>query len=441
MPAGKRDKDGIYPRGDGWLWLQYKGRHALKTKDRETARRVAKDVKRRLDDPTYAASLVKSLGAACEEFRSYAATGENRPKPPTPETFAMYETHFGNLCRVLGLDTPIGDVGAPEVDHYIATRRGERIGKPPENGKPDTRRSVQAGTVDKELGTLRQILRLGLRRGWYGKPLEQVLPDSAGSRYVPLTRHLTLEQIPAFLDALARKPSPRQRAGGYRGVYPTKTGSRWEAKLTRSVCGKNVHEYLGSFGSAIEAARAYDAGALKALGARAQLNFPDPETATDEEGEGRAATCAFIIATGADWCAVERAERDDLGTADFCNLLCLIRGTKNAARWAEVGIYRELGACADRARRWLVEHGSFPKWGKQRSRDLALACQRAGLPRVTVRDLRRTHGKILAALDVDPHLIGSQLRHTDSRMAEKVYARRDRSDVRQQVAARTRRAG
>jgi integrase len=444
MPRRKRDKDGIFDRGDGWLYLQYKGRHALKTQDRETARALARDIRKRIDDPAYAAAHVTTLGQACEEYRAHAATGDNRQKAPSPETFAMYETHFGNLCRVMGLELPLSELTAAEVDRYIATRRSERIGKPPGEhrtgrrpstaGRPDTRRAVSARTVDKELGTLRQILRLGLRRGWYHLPLERVLPESAGGAYEPLGRYLTLEQVPKLLDALTRKDSPNQIAGGYRGVYRAPRGDRWEAKITAK--GKSV--YVGSFTDQVEAARAYDDAARDAHGPKAQLNFPAGETADDLEG--RAATCAYIVATGADWCAVERAERDDLGGRDACALLVLIRGTKNPKRWAEVGIYRELGELADRARRWLVEHGRFPVWGKQRCRDLAVACRRAGVPRVTVRDLRRSHGKALAALGIDPHLIGSQLRHTDSRMAEKTYAVPERSDVRMNVAARARRA-
>lgn len=53
---------------------------------------------------------------------------------------------------------------------------------------------------------------------------------------------------------------------------------------------------------------------------------------------------------------------------------------------------------------------------------------------MTPRNLRRTHGKILAALGVKPHLIGQMLRHADSRMAERVYARPERADVGWQVA-------
>jgi hypothetical protein len=152
--------------------------------------------------------------------------------------------------------------------------------------------------------------------------------------------------------------------------------------------------------------------------------------------EHRAATLAYVFAFGADWCAVERAERDDLGGALSCNLLVLVRGTKNAKRWDEVPLIGSLfGEFADAARAYLAAHGSFPKWGKQRMRDIAAACRRAGVPRVTPRDLRRSHGKALAAAGVAPHLIGRMLRHTDSRMAERTYAVPERADIGKQISA------
>jgi integrase len=151
----------------------------------------------------------------------------------------------------------------------------------------------------------------------------------------------------------------------------------------------------------------------------------------------RAATCAYVVALAADWCAVERAERGDLGGLDACNLLCLVRGTKNAKRWADVPIVPPFQELAEVARAWLAEHGAFPAWGNS-VRDLAAACKRAGLPRVTIRDLRRTHGQILASRGVAPHLIGGMLRHSDSRMAETTYGQRTRADVGRQVARVTR---
>jgi hypothetical protein len=291
MPRLRRDKDGIFWRG-GWAYLQHRGeRVALKTQDKETARELARNHKRRAEDPAFAAASVTSIVDACVKFREYAATGENRAKPPSPETFGMYQTHFSHFVRIFGENCPLDQIDAAAVDDYIATRRSEPIGKKPETG-PDERRRVSARTVDKELVTLRQVLALGLRRGWYHLPLERVLPKGAGGAYVPIDRHLTLAQVWALLAELA---------------------------------------------------------------------------------PGRAATCAYIVAFGADWCAVERAQRDDLGGSSTCSLLVLIRGTKNATRWDDVPVIAPFQPLAELAREYLATHGGFPKWGKQRCRDLAAA--------------------------------------------------------------------
>lgn len=357
MPKLRRDKDGIFWRG-GWAYLQHQGqRVALKTQDKETARELAREHKRRAEDPSYAAAHVKTIADACAEFRDYARTGENRSKPPSPETFGMFETHFSHFGRIWGPNCLMDQIDSSAVDAYISQRRGEHVGKEPAPGADDTRKLVSARTVDKELVTLRQVLRLGLRRGWYHLPLERVLPTGAGGRYVPLTRFLTLEQVWLLL-----------------------------AKL-------------------------------------------EP---------GRAAYCAYVFAFGADVVAAERAERDDLGGSSSCNLLVLVRGTKNAKRWDFVPVVDPFQPFAELAREYLATHGCFPKWGKQRCRDLAVACKRAGVPRITPRDLRRSHGKALAARGVPPHLIGRMLRQTDGRMAELVYAVPERADVGRQVAGLTR---
>jgi integrase len=356
-PKRKRDRTGVYDNGAGWLYVQYKGRRvSLKTQDRATAEKRAAEYRRRIDDPTYTGEAMTVAGA-CEAFRAFAATGGNREAPPAAATFEMYDLHFGHFVRLLGADTPIASVAASAIDRYIATRRAEPIGKL--RPGPDTRRRVQAGTVDKELGTLSQILRLGLRRGWYHLPLEKVIPRHAPN-YKPLDRHLTEAQVPLLLAELR----------------------------------------------------------------------PD-----------RAAIVAYIVSTGADWCAVWRATAEDFGPAEWSALAVPIRGTKNETRWADVPIVTPFGPWAALARAWLLEHGAFNAWNKTNCREaLERACRRAGVPRVTARDLRRTHGKILSARGVPARLIGLQLRHTDSRMAETVYARPERLDVRWQVAT-SQRAG
>src|SRR3954465_3934386 len=99
----KRDRDGIYDNGDGWLWLQHDDKRvSLKTKDRATARKAAAEYKQRKADPAHVAAGLKTIADACQIFRRYAATGENRDKPPSAATFEMYESHFGHLCRIFG---------------------------------------------------------------------------------------------------------------------------------------------------------------------------------------------------------------------------------------------------------------------------------------------------------------------------------------------------
>lgn len=131
----------------------------------------------------------------------------------------------------------------------------------------------------------------------------------------------------------------------------------------------------------------------------------------------RAATCAFVIGLGADACAIPRARSEDFGSATV-----LVRGTKNSARWAKVPVVEPFTSLVEQARSYVEKHGRFTEWTNS-VRDLAAACERARLPRITLRDLRRSHGMILRARGVSPHLIGAMLRHTDSRMAERVYGR------------------
>jgi hypothetical protein len=78
--------------GNGWLWLQHNGeRVSLKTKDPAQAIKNAEEHKRPTSDPSHVAAGLKTIADACAAFRTYAKTGENRDKPPSPDTFEMYE--------------------------------------------------------------------------------------------------------------------------------------------------------------------------------------------------------------------------------------------------------------------------------------------------------------------------------------------------------------
>ncbi len=79
-------------------------------------------------------------------------------------------------------------------------------------------------------------------------------------------------------------------------------------------------------------------------------------------------------------------------------------------------IYRDLHAIA-------LRHGWRNVCLGNANRDMARACKRAGIPRVTMNDLRRTFGSLLVQAGVPPHLVGKLMGHTTSAMVEKVYGR------------------
>jgi integrase len=134
----------------------------------------------------------------------------------------------------------------------------------------------------------------------------------------------------------------------------------------------------------------------------------------------RAAHVVWIVATGCRWSESLRARREDIGADTVW-----IRGTKTGTSADHVPILdltRPLLA-------WALERATgrttlHLQWHSVR-RDLAAACKALGLAPVTPNDLRRTLGTWLRQRGAEPALVGQMLRHTDSRMAEKHYARLD----------------
>ena len=127
----------------------------------------------------------------------------------------------------------------------------------------------------------------------------------------------------------------------------------------------------------------------------------------------RAAVVAFIVATGADWRSVADAKAEDF---DLKRRSILVRGTKNEKRWRTIPILEPFKDLAEIA----VAAVPFEPWGSVR-RDLAVACRKAKVTKITPRDLRRSHGSILRQMGIEPHLISKMLGHADSRMVERIY--------------------
>lgn len=301
----------LYKRGRIW-WYQFRGeRYSTKCTDKKAAEFEAREIERRVADPTYRASHQTALA---DVYPGFIAQQQQRGR--SAGTLKMYETHLAHLGRVFGEAASLGSLNAARLDGYVATRHNE---------------GAQSPTIHKELTTLRGMLKLARRHGTYPFALDEVMPLVNGASKAG-TRHLTDQQVPKLLANLPPK---------------------------------------------------------------------------------RAAFVAFIVATGADLSSVETAE---VGDIDLRAGTILVRGTKTNHRLRTVPILKPFAKLAERAARGLP----FEPWGNVR-RDLEVACRHAKVPRVTPRDLRRTHGSILRQLGVEPHLIGKMLGHADSRMVEKVY--------------------
>jgi Phage integrase family len=136
----------------------------------------------------------------------------------------------------------------------------------------------------------------------------------------------------------------------------------------------------------------------------------------------RAARVAFIVSTSACWRETELARREDVGEG---LATVLLRGTKRKTRFRIVPIVSP-------AQRSLLAHALehaggaegalFTAWRNVR-RDLAEACERAGIERCSPNDLRRTFASWQVEAGVPLFPIAQAMGHKDTRMLERVYGR------------------
>ena len=150
--------------------------------------------------------------------------------------------------------------------------------------------------------------------------------------------------------------------------------------------------------------------------------------------DDRAATVAFIVASSAEWGAVEHARREDV---ELDQRRVLVRGTKRTTRWRTVPLVSD-------EQRSLIKHALqyargvsgllFLPWQNVR-RDLAQSCDRAGIEPCTPNDLRRTCATWLRQAGAAPDLIAPVMGHADTRMVERVYGRMPIDDLERRLAA------
>lgn len=157
--------------------------------------------------------------------------------------------------------------------------------------------------------------------------------------------------------------------------------------------------------------------------------WPTPDEMTAVVGQlpsWRAAQLVYIVATGARRGESERALRDD---TDWTRRVVHIHGTKTEAADDDIPIT----TVNEPLLRWALEHapGSdllFRPWGKL-NRDLAAACVRAEVPKLSPNDLRRGFARWHLLAGVDVQKVSKMLRHTTDKLAQTTYAKATGEEV------------
>ncbi len=141
----------------------------------------------------------------------------------------------------------------------------------------------------------------------------------------------------------------------------------------------------------------------------------------------RAAHVAYFAATGARLAEAKRAHRED---TDFERRLVHIRGTKTEKADDDIPITKVNEALL----RWSLANAPgkkgllFHPW-TMLHRDLAAACERAGIRKVTPNDLRRAFAKYHRLAGVDVTTVSKMLRHTTDKLAQTTYAKVSGNEV------------
>ncbi|MAT29515.1 MAG: hypothetical protein CMN29_32040 [Sandaracinus sp.] len=292
---------------------------SLRTTDKRVARRKLQRLERDAFDPARATED-QATERLEDALMRHLREAEARLSKATVQ---MYRQKSGHLRRVLG-NPRLRELARNDVLEFVSTRQAE---------------GASNHTIVKELGTLRQALKLARTSGTFHRDTGAVIPKLS-AKYVPKDRFLTRAEFRALRDALP---------------------------------------------------------------------------------EDRRVWVTVAVFTGARLSELRRLRWEHV---DLEARRVRVRGTKTRAsdRWVPMSpaLAEALGSVPEEERRDRV----LSHWKNVR-RDLAAACDRLGIPRVSPNDLRRTLASWLKQEGVDSMIVARLLGHTTSRMVEQVYGHLD----------------
>jgi integrase len=142
-----------------------------------------------------------------------------------------------------------------------------------------------------------------------------------------------------------------------------------------------------------------------------------------ELSDKRGAHVATAIAIGSRFSESFRIKREDVKHSPATessaeSFLVYVAGTKTKKSKDTIPVAQPFHGLLRAALRFLP----LAPWSNM-TRDLEAACRRAGIPKVTSNDLRRTNASWLIEAGVPDSMVSRLLRHVDERMVRRVYGR------------------
>jgi integrase len=189
MASSKKDRDGLFRRGQiYYCWIRGE-RVSTRCRSRKAALAVRDKLERASVDPVYRASHTATVGELCR-----LTLEEVKRRGRSKATLEYYTSKLGHLVRVLGEETPLAKFASETVDDYIDKRRDE---------------GASQHNISKELGAWRHMLRVAKRRGSFAGDIEALFPIGFASGYEPRRRSLAWDEIPRLLGAFEKTPRLR----------------------------------------------------------------------------------------------------------------------------------------------------------------------------------------------------------------------------------------
>lgn len=359
---------------------------STKQTDPKAAKLAARDLERRYTaDPDWKTRSKLTLVFAMSLVRDY-----QRASKKAANTVRATEYHARHLIEILGADTPLASITLDDTTSYLAKR---------------VKQGASRHTVAKELTALTQAMRRAEKRGLYRPAHSPVhyIPDELGKVYKPRDRWLPRSEYAQLMTALTpNTPTRDQRV-------PKASRQRAEREDRRDYVAAWVH--LGARKTEL-----FDVLPGDYDDERRELRVRGTKT----EGAGRLISVNVEIAP----VLRRRCDPSRYTAAHLARLTQLVekKSTEDGLTKAES---LELGRLDKPFRAWT--DGSC-------TRDLAVACKRAGIAPVTPNDLRRTFCSWMCQAGVPERLCAEMMGHEDTTMVRAVYGHFDRQGQASAVA-------